>query len=451
MLLDTGGPLRKFGNRHGRNVGDAQAADTELQGLLFQARAAADRAFAVDEELLAPLLAVFGVVVLGAADVFGDALPRNEVVAARRTELREVDRQRLGIAVENSVQTCFGQRADGVVEREVITAAQHFEDGEKHVVAELAQRFDGPFAQRQFHVGNDFPDVEHRLLAQTVAMGTGALRRVERKGMRRGVLESHARRGAHQMARIEALLLGAVIVNGHRALALPHRLPERSHHAVAGVLGHDEPVHDQIDRMDFIAVETHAGRNLADLAVDARIDISFLGQRLEQFAVVALAALHDGSHQGDFTPGKARHDQLGDLLVGVMHHLLARDGRIGARRARIEQTQEVVDLGNRADGRTGILVGRLLFDGHHGAETRDLVHVGTLHRPHELTRIGRERLHVATLPLGVDRVERERRFARTRKARYDNQFAARNLQIDILEVVDPCAQYFDRIFFHHRN
>ena len=102
-------PFRKFGDRHGRHVGDALAADAELERLLLEARTAADRTFAVDEELLAPFLAAFGVLVFGTAYIFGDALPRDEVVAARRTELRKVDGQRLGIAVQHRIQPRLGQ------------------------------------------------------------------------------------------------------------------------------------------------------------------------------------------------------------------------------------------------------------------------------------------------------------------------------------------------------
>ena len=326
IVLDVRHPLRKFGDRHGRHVGNALAADAELERLLLEARTAADRTFAVDEELLAPFLAVFGVFVFGTAYIFGDALPRDEVVAARRTELRKVDGQRLGIAVQHRIQPRFGQRPDGVVEREVVTPPQHFEDGEKHVVAVFAQRFDGTLAQRKPHVGNDLPDVEDGFLAQPVAMRAGALGRVERKGMRRGVFERDTRRGAHQVAGVEALLFGTVVVDGHRTLALTHGLLERGHHPVAGLLTDDQTVDHQVDGVYLVTVKAHTGRNLADLAVDTGIDIPLFSQRLKQFAVMPLAAFDDGSHQGDLAPREARHNEPGDLLVGIMHHLLARDG-----------------------------------------------------------------------------------------------------------------------------
>ena len=367
LFFDGGNPLRELGNRHGRHLGDVLPGDAELQRLLPQARTAADRTFAVDEELVAPLLAVLRIVVLGAADVLGHALPREELASARRRELLQVDRQRLGIAVKHGVQRLLGETFDRIVEREIVTAAQHLQNGEKHVVAVLAQRSDGPFAQREAGIGNDLPHVENRLLAQSVAMGAGALGRVEREGVRRGVLEGHARRGAHQVARVETLLPGPVVVDGHRALALAHRLLQRGHQPFAGLLADHEAVDHQVDGVYLVAVEAHARRYFADLAVDARIDVPLLGQRLEQFAVVALAALDDGGHQGDLTPGETRENQLGDLVVGIVDHLLARHGRIGPRRPRVKQAQEVVDLGHGAHRRAGILVGRLLFDGHHGA------------------------------------------------------------------------------------
>ena len=385
------------------------------------------------------------IVVLGAADVLGHALPREELASARRRELLQVDRQRLGIAVEHGVQRLLGETFDRIVEREIVTAAQHLQNGEKHVVAVLAQRSDGPFAQREAGIGNDLPHVENRLLAQSVAMGAGALGRVER------VLEGHARRGAHQVARVETLLPGPVVVDGHRALALAHRLLQRGHQPFAGLLADHEAVDHQVDRVDLVAVEAHAGRDLADLAVDAGVDVALSGQRLEELPVVALAALDHRGHERDAPPVEAPEDEVGDLVVGVVDHLLARDGRIGPRGTRVEQTQEIVDLRDGAHGRAGVLVGGLLLDGHHGAQPRDLIDVGALHRPHELPRVGRERLHVAALPLGIDRVEGQRGLARAREARDDHQFAARDLQIDVLEVVHPRSVYLDRIFHRVRS
>jgi len=64
-----------------------------------------------------------------------------------------------------------------------------------------------------------------------------------------------------------------------------------------------------------------------------------------------------------------------------------------------------------------------------------MVDVGLLHHLQELARVGRQALYVAPLPLGIDGVERQRRLARARHPREHDQRVARDLQVDILQVV----------------
>ena len=51
--------------------------------------------------------------------------------------------------------------------------------------------------------------------------------------------------------------------------------------------------------------------------------------------------------------------------------------------------------------------------------------------PEEHPRVGRQTLNVAALPLGVDGVERERRFAAAGESRDDGERVARDLDVDI--------------------
>ena len=85
--------------------------------------------------------------------------------------------------------------------------------------------------------------------------------------------------------------------------------------------------------------------------------------------------------------------------------------------ARVEQPQVVVDLGGRADRRPRVADAVLLPDGDRRADALDRVDVRLLHPLEELPRVGRQRLDVAALPLGVDGVEGERRLARPADAR----------------------------------
>ena len=80
-----------------------------------------------------------------------------------------------------------------------------------------------------------------------------------------------------------------------------------------------------------------------------------------------------------------------------------------------------------------------------------LVHVRLLHPLEELAGVGRQRLDVAPLPFGIDRVEGERRLARTADAGHDDERPRRQREVDVLQVVGTCAANDDlapRVVWH---
>ena len=68
--------------------------------------------------------------------------------------------------------------------------------------------------------------------------------------------------------------------------------------------------------------------------------------------------------------------------------------------------------------------------------------------PEELARVGRERLDVAALALGVERVEGERRFARARDARQHHELLLGDAHVDAAQVVLARAADLDVVEFH---
>ena len=70
-----------------------------------------------------------------------------------------------------------------------------------------------------------------------------------------------------------------------------------------------------------------------------------------------------------------------------------------------------------------------------GRQPLDEVDVGLVHLPEELPRVGRQRLDVAPLALGEDRVEGQRGLARPGEAGEDDEAVAGQLDADVLEVV----------------
>ena len=135
-------------------------------------------------------------------------------------------------------------------------------------------------------------------------------------------------------------------------------------------------------------------------------------------------------------------------VPSALHHHLVDDllGRLGVDRApavravrvadpRPQQAQVVVDLGDGADRRARVARGRLLVDRDRRRQALDRVDVRLLHLPQELARVGRQRLDVAALALGVDRVEREARLARSGQPGDDHERVARQHDVEVAEVV----------------
>ena len=118
---------------------------------------------------------------------------------------------------------------------------------------------------------------------------------------------------------------------------------------------------------------------------------------------------------------------------------------------RPEQAQVVVDLGDRADRRARVARGRLLVDRDRRRQPLDRVDVRLVHLAEELARVGGQRLDVAALALGVDRVEGERGLPGAGQAGDDHQRVARQLEGDVLQVVLTGAGDDDRVGWRHRH
>ena len=107
---------------------------------------------------------------------------------------------------------------------------------------------------------------------------------------------------------------------------------------------------------------------------------------------------------------------------------------------RPQQAQVVVDLGDRADRRARVARGGLLVDRDRRRQPLDRVHVRLVHLPQELPRVGGQRLHVAPLALGVDRVEGKARLTGSREPGDDDQGVARQPEVKVSQVVLPRAR-----------
>ena len=76
-----------------------------------------------------------------------------------------------------------------------------------------------------------------------------------------------------------------------------------------------------------------------------------------------------------------------------------------------EQTQEIGDLGCRADRRTSRAHLILLFNGNCRADIDQPIDIRASHLVEKHPGVSREGFHIPPLAFGKDRVERERRFS----------------------------------------
>ena len=168
-------------------------------------------------------------------------------------------------------------------------------------------------------------------------------------------------------------------------------------------------------------------------------------QRFEEVGMLALATGHDGrqDHQpGVFRQGEDGVDHLRDSLG--LQRLLRVIRAVGRAGAGIQQPQVVVDLGHRADRRARVVTGGLLLDRDRRRQPLDQVDVRLFHQLQKLPGIGRQRLDIPALALGIERVEGERRLARAGQAGDHHQPIARQVERDVLQIVGAGAADTDR-------
>ena len=95
----------------------------------------------------------------------------------------------------------------------------------------------------------------------------------------------------------------------------------------------------------------------------------------------------------------------------------------------------MIDLGQRRDRALAAAARGALLDRDRRRNAEDRIDVGPRGGLHELARVGVERFEVAALALGEHDIECKRRFAAAGHAGDDGEPVARNLDVDVLEIV----------------
>ena len=197
----------------------------------------------------------------------------------------------------------------------------------------------------------------------------------------------------------------------------------------------DEAIDDNFDGMLVVLRELDRLGQIIKNAVAADTDKTAFPCVFKLFYVLALAPAHNRGKDLNFAAFRQRQYLIDNLIDRLLTDFPAADGAMGDADSRIEQTQIVVNLRHRADGGAGILGGGFLIDRNGGGEALNVVEIRLLHLPEELTRIGGERLDIAPLAFRVDGVERKRGLSGAGQSREYDQLVARDVQINVFEVV----------------
>ena len=306
-----------------------------------------------------------------------------------------------------------------------------------HVVLarRIGPRRDRALAERQPVVRHHHLRIEEHLYAEAIAGRAGALRRVEGEQARLDLLDGEAGDRAGEARREDRALAVVGVLRDGEAFGEIERRLDRIGQAIAEVGAHDDAVDDDVDVVLVLLVERGRLGDLVELAVDLDPLETLLLQLLQFLAVLALAAAHDGRHQVEPRAVGHRLDAIDHLRHGLALDRQAGRRRVGHADAGEQQAQVVVDLGDGADRRARIARRRLLLDRDGGRQAFDRIDVGLLHQFEELAGVGRQALDVAALAFGIDRVEGERGLAGARQAGDHHQAIARQVEVDVLQIV----------------
>ena len=260
------------------------------------------------------------------------------------------------------------------------------------------------------------------------------MRGVEREGPRRELGDADPARGTGEPRREEPVR-AAVRVDDDDVVGEGKGELDRFGEPPLDAGLHDHAVDDDVDRVVLASVESEIVLERHEPPIDARLEEALGAPRREVLLELALPAPDDGRQDVEPFGRRLRHDEVDDARDGLRRDLAIARRTVRHADVREEQPQVVVDLGHRADGRARVLRRRLLFDGDRGREALDRIDIGLGHELQELARIGRQALDVAPLSLGVDRVEGEGRLPRPRQPRDHDQAVARQIDVDVLQVV----------------
>ena len=108
-------------------------------------------------------------------------------------------------------------------------------------------------------------------------------------------------------------------------------------------------------------------------------------------------------------------------------------------KTREHEPQTVQQLRPRAEGAADAGHAGTLMQRQRRRNIENLVHAGLRRLRQAAARVGRERLEIAARAFGIEHAQRQRGFARAGDAGNADDFSQRDLDVDVFQIVNPCA------------
>src|ERR1700733_8834987 len=302
-------------------------------------------------------------------------------------------------------------------------------------------RAESAVGQRLRPIGNHLRGIEVIDASQAMTLRACAISAIERKASRLqlGDVESAVR--ARHRGRIKLFLLAC---NCGKNQTVGH-LQSFGHRGFESLLNprfENDAIDDGFNGVFFVTFQVNGVGEIAHLTVNAGAE-ALLIQFVEQVLELAFAATDDRRIDDDAFSGRERKNTFHDLLGGLARNRFAALGAVRYTDRRVEEAEVVVDFSDCADSRSGTMAGSFLFDGDRRAESFDGVDIRPLDLVKELAGIRRERFYVASLALGIDGVESERRLAGSGKTSDHGKRVTGNSNIDVAQIVLTCSAHGD--------
>ena len=207
----------------------------------------------------------------------------------------------------------------------------------------------------------------------------------------------------------------------------------------------DDPVDDHVNVVGLRFFQLRRGAGIDELSIDPSPHKPLAADLFEQIAVRSLLSSHErcGDHclATRFECQNALDNRLGRLL----RQLAAAVRTMRGPRAGKQQAKKIVDAGRGSQRAARIDVAHTLFDRQRGGQSLDPVDVRALHLVEQCPGLGRQGLEIPSLSLGEECIEGQRALAASADAGHDDEFVPRNVDVEVLQVVDARPAHADQL------